>query len=118
MQKREASNFAAGGNRAPAGLDRGSRPLKFGPTELDGQAAARRWGGQSLPTITSVALITAITESPTLSSRLSAESFVIAATTSSPPAKRITTVDITAPRSTRVTVPGSWLRALILMPPL
>ena len=79
-----------------------------------GRLTSRR-SGQSLPIMTSVALMTALTESPSASARLSAESFVIAATTSWPPARRTTTVDMTAPWSTRTTTPSSWFLALSLM---
>jgi hypothetical protein len=44
-----------------------------------------------------------------------AESLVIAETTSWPPARRMTTVDMIAPCSTRITVPSSWFLALSLM---
>ena len=59
--------------------------------------------------------MTAVTASPAARLRPSAESFVIAATTSWPPFKRITTVDMTAPCSTLTTTPSSWFLALSLM---
>ncbi len=70
---------------------------------------------QSFPTMTSVALMTAFTASPSASPRLSAESLVIAETISWPPTRRMTTVDMTAPCSTRTTTPSSWFLALSLI---
>src|SRR5262245_24750141 len=59
----------------------------------------------------------ATTESPGLRSRRSTDALVISATTSWPPTSTTTSL-ITAPGVTCLTLPLSWLRALISMPDL
>ena len=66
--------------------------------------------------MTSVDLIIAVAGWPTSRCRRSTEPFVIEATTSSPPGRRITTIDITAPSSIDEMTPASWFLALICTP--
>src|SRR5262245_35578729 len=68
-----------------------------------------------LPTMISVDLMIAVTWSPSLRPRASADPRVIAAVSDFPPPMSMLTSAITLPIRMAVTRPGSWFRALICM---
>src|SRR4029077_10384995 len=70
---------------------------------------------QSPPTMTSLALITAIAALPFASLSSSTASLVIDAVTMVPPPISIRICEVVAPFMTSTMVPLSWLRALIFM---